>query len=644
LLSLATLSELQNILSLILEENVEAVNYATLCLREGEDAARRQRRPLLDPQAFSPDSITENMVSCFNKLDLLITNMALDKIRYRYSCDNRNEQREYLDQFVMKIGSSQTLARLLSQSPNQRTSEAAAARYKRNAADHHIPGSPRHLVERLMFEGIKANFESIRSTGRKLVVKDGEGNAYATQPSVDILAIATDVVEERKALCVVFGTKISDLIVLDVASVREKAHFLAQAREADNFLVIDNAGVPMEVSKSIQLRFSKPAFLSPSVSINMSPKDPTASGGGGVGGSAGGAGNYSLTVRAVSNRLNDDGSINTDGSRATGGDDNGSGTHGFLPFDAAAGDSDSGNDGRSGSSGDSTGTTDVRPPLPDPSADTGNMGKAGRALSNVLTTFFGGLKGDRGGEGSKSAQGESGPHTQPDADSVPANNNNKNSNLAVTDAPDKSPPQKDELNGQRGRHSDEGSDEEVRRTLVGYGDDLPVGDLSAFLQLGPGARIRLVGQKEVNEVQGDSQADSQGNSQGGTQGSQRDSQGDSQGSQGGSQGDSRKYLLLEGKSVPAAGPRGLHVRVVRQWVDYTEAVAFLQNGFADPTTAATSDSNSGVGVSVAPLGGVKAGAGAGADVGRVEAAEADAQEDLDDGSSSPFFGGSISMM
>jgi hypothetical protein len=50
------------------------------------------------------------------------------------------QHREYLDEFVVNIDSSQTLARLLSQSTHQRTSDAAAARYKRNNADHHIPG------------------------------------------------------------------------------------------------------------------------------------------------------------------------------------------------------------------------------------------------------------------------------------------------------------------------------------------------------------------------------------------------------------------------------------------------------------------------------------------------------------------------
>jgi hypothetical protein len=38
----------------------------------------------------------------------------------------------------------------------------------------------------------------------------------------------------------------------------------------------------------------------------------------------------------------------------------------------------------------------------------------------------------------------------------------------------------------------------------------------------------------------------------------------------------RKFLLLEGKSVPADG----RIRVLRQWVTYDDAVAFLGSGFS----------------------------------------------------------------
>ena len=68
-------------------------------------------------------------------------------------------------------------------------------------------------------------------------------------------------------------------------------------------------------------------------------------------------------------------------------------------------------------------------------------------------------------------------------------------------------------------------------------DEQDGGDIPSFLRLGPEASIRLVAEKEEN---------------------------------------GRKFLLLEGKSVPADGV----VRVLRQWVTYDDAVAFLGSGFS----------------------------------------------------------------
>ena len=41
----------------------------------------------------------------------------------------------------------------------------------------------------------------------------------------------------------------------------------------------------------------------------------------------------------------------------------------------------------------------------------------------------------------------------------------------------------------------------------------------------------------------------------------------------------QKYLLLEGKSQPQLGPNGvLQVQVMRQWIKYEDAIAFLKSG------------------------------------------------------------------
>jgi hypothetical protein len=110
--------------------------------------------------------------------------------------------------------------------------------------------------------------------------------------------------------------------------------------------------------------------------------------------------------------------------------------------------------------------------------------------------------------------------------------------------------------------------------------------MSAFGRLGPGAVIRVVSQKEE---------------------------------------EGRKYLLLEGKSRPVEGPSGKQVRVIRQWVDYDQAVAFLKGGL---------DGSDGLGGS-----GSKDGSASTANT----MADEDADADADDGSS-PFFGGSVRLM
>ena len=139
--SLATLAEVRTLLTLVVEENVEAVRFATISIDDGEEIARKNRKSL-----FGSGEVSEQMIHCFHKLDLWLTNLALDYVRTEYIRDNNKSPHiTYLNEMVENIDSSQTLARLLQQSPNLRTSEAASLRYQRNNADHHTPGSPRHL-------------------------------------------------------------------------------------------------------------------------------------------------------------------------------------------------------------------------------------------------------------------------------------------------------------------------------------------------------------------------------------------------------------------------------------------------------------------------------------------------------------------
>ena len=80
----------------------------------------------------------------------------------------------------------------------------------------------------------------------------------------------------------------------------------------------------------------------------------------------------------------------------------------------------------------------------------------------------------------------------------------------------------------------------------------------------------------------------------------------------------RKYVLLEGKSVPKEGPRGLQVTVLRQWVAYPDAVNLLKNGF---------EAEDGAGGPGGP-----GGPGAGAEAS------------VEDDGPSPFYGGNVPLM
>jgi hypothetical protein len=141
-------------LPLILKESAEAARYASILLQEGDSSARRSRRSILDPATTTSASI-----NTFNRLNMFVTNVALDQMRSRLIMKNNLAAQSYLEEFIQNIDSSQHLAKLLGQSSNRKTADAMMARAKAYTADHHIPGSPRHLVERLMYEGLKLSMD-----------------------------------------------------------------------------------------------------------------------------------------------------------------------------------------------------------------------------------------------------------------------------------------------------------------------------------------------------------------------------------------------------------------------------------------------------------------------------------------------------
>jgi len=67
LLALATVEDMQNILSNIVQENIECVQYATVAIQQGEEVARKQRRPLV--RANGTDSA---VFLAYQKLNLLV--------------------------------------------------------------------------------------------------------------------------------------------------------------------------------------------------------------------------------------------------------------------------------------------------------------------------------------------------------------------------------------------------------------------------------------------------------------------------------------------------------------------------------------------------------------------------------------------
>jgi hypothetical protein len=67
LLALATVEDMQNILSNIVQENIECVQYATVAIQQGEEVARKQRRPLV--RTNGTDSA---VFLAYQKLNLLV--------------------------------------------------------------------------------------------------------------------------------------------------------------------------------------------------------------------------------------------------------------------------------------------------------------------------------------------------------------------------------------------------------------------------------------------------------------------------------------------------------------------------------------------------------------------------------------------
>ncbi|KAJ1427658.1 hypothetical protein B484DRAFT_450246, partial [Ochromonadaceae sp. CCMP2298] len=167
--------ELTSLLSLVPLENEECYKFAMLCKDEGEEVAKRNRASI-----FSlPMSLTAKQN--YKTLNLFVTNAALS------SCKS-TQQRDviaYLDEFVLNIRHSKTLSDLLGARNERRPRRADStdtdtdkdkdtdsapqalpfslryitgvgskpARYatgRYDSGDRYDPGSPRHLVERLL--------------------------------------------------------------------------------------------------------------------------------------------------------------------------------------------------------------------------------------------------------------------------------------------------------------------------------------------------------------------------------------------------------------------------------------------------------------------------------------------------------------
>jgi len=212
------IDDMMSQLPLILKENAESAKYAATCLQDGENAARRNRKPVL------PLSSNTETIATFASLNMLITNAALSDMRSELFALQKKQYVEYLDEFVENVAQSGTLDDLLRRgSKNVRKiavnfrkwqegvssgveeeEESLKSKEQDVLSDVHKPGSPRHLVERLMLQGLASSSIS-RDNDRKNNAKNkmkrkidnDEDRKEDEDEDIDVQSLAQSLIDSR---------------------------------------------------------------------------------------------------------------------------------------------------------------------------------------------------------------------------------------------------------------------------------------------------------------------------------------------------------------------------------------------------------------------------------------------------------------
>jgi hypothetical protein len=263
-------------LPLILKENAEAAKYAATCLQDGESAARRNRKPVL-PTTSSPDSILT-----FSSLNMLITNAALSEMRADLYSQQKKQYIEYLDEFVENVAQSGTLDDLLRrgsknvrkiavnfrkwQEGSSEVEEAQSVQSKGNdiLTDVHKPGSPRHLIERLMLQGLATSSldRDRRNTKNKLKrkINNDEDRKEDEDEDIDVQSLAQSIIDSRAMVAESFN----DILL------SKKERFIDQEKMYSEIIETNGGYAKVQVNGVVSpgIEVSTFSYKSPALQIN----------------------------------------------------------------------------------------------------------------------------------------------------------------------------------------------------------------------------------------------------------------------------------------------------------------------------------------------------------------------------------------
>ena len=213
------IDDMMSQIPLILKENAESAKYAATCLQDGENAARRNRKPVL------PLSSTTETMATFASLNMLITNAALSEMRSELFALQKKQYIEYLDEFVENVAQSGTLDDLLRRgSKNVRKigvnfrkwqegveeEESLKSKEQDVLSDVHKPGSPRHLVERLMLQGLASssinrdNDRKSNTNKMKRKINNDEDRKEDEDEDIDVQSLAQSLIDSRANVAATF--------------------------------------------------------------------------------------------------------------------------------------------------------------------------------------------------------------------------------------------------------------------------------------------------------------------------------------------------------------------------------------------------------------------------------------------------------